>query len=108
MFIVDGARLVISPEGRSHCIGGAATCSRNWLITVSPMGRAEPQLSVSGNEGTDDAGAGPVIEGFKEGVVPKLDGMEVFQVPPPVASLLRVGVVGDCVAGGKEASHEIT
>ena len=56
------------------------------------MGGVEAEVAICGDEAGDDSGSCVVIQGLKEDVVAKLDGMEVFAVVAPVASLLHIGV----------------
>lgn len=106
MGFMDGTVKPVLPEGRCHSINGIGygTAAR-WVESTS---FGESVVAVCGCKGQDDGDALVGEESLEEWVIVKFDGEQVFGESLPVASLLRMGVFGDCMAGGSACSHSIS
>jgi hypothetical protein len=103
---MDGADMVVSPEGRSHSINGGMDCLRYDSCTLERIVfGAEAALPVGSCKGADDTVLDPGLEFGEEGIVIKVDVLEEGKVVAPVCSLLRIGGDGDAIGLGNLRSQ---
>ena len=69
---------------------------------------AEPQISVGSTIGCYDSCSGDVVYELQEGIVAEFNGIEIFEIPLHIASLLRIGVGSNCVGCGIFYSQIVT